>query len=63
MESMNGGSLQSLLDAGHVFCEDDIAVVAYSVLRALELLHSKMITHSDIKVMFITLIITVEDLF
>jgi serine/threonine protein kinase len=50
MEYMNGGSLQTLLDQGRTFDEDDIAAVAYSVLRALHLLHSRMIIHRDIKV-------------
>ena len=51
---MAGGSLQKLIDQNrqepyHV-SENDVAIVAYSVLQGLKDLHSMNIIHRDIKV-------------
>lgn len=50
LEHMDGGSLQKLIDAGVKLSEDNLAVVAYSVLQALIELQSRRIIHRDIKV-------------
>lgn len=50
MEYMGGGSLQHLIDVKYHVEEASVAVVAYSVLRALEELHSRNIIHRDVKV-------------
>lgn len=50
MEYMGGGSIQSLIDSKYAVTETEVAVVAYSVLRALEELHSRNIIHRDVKV-------------
>ena len=51
MQYMGGGSLQNLIDAKYPVEETAVAVVAYSVLRALEELHSRNIIHRDVKVL------------
>lgn len=50
MEYMGGGSIQHLIDAKYQAGEKEVAIVAYSVLKALEELHSRNIIHRDIKV-------------
>lgn len=50
MQYMGGGSLQNLIDARYPVQETAVAIVAYSVLRALEELHSRNIIHRDVKV-------------
>lgn len=47
---MDGGSLQNIIDDGIALNDDDVAIVAYSVLKALEMLHSRNIIHRDVKV-------------
>jgi hypothetical protein len=49
LEFMNCGSIQSMLNDGLIFDEDDAAVLAFSVLSALTSLHDKDILHGDIK--------------
>jgi serine/threonine protein kinase len=49
LEYMNCGSIQSMLNDGLIFDEDDAAVLAFSVLTALTDLHSRNILHRDIK--------------
>lgn len=49
LEYMDGGSLQDLIDKKTRFSEHDLIVVIFSVLKALELLHSRNIIHRDIK--------------
>jgi serine/threonine protein kinase len=48
-EYMNCGSIQSMLNNGVIFDEDDAAVLAFSVLTALTDLHIRNIVHRDIK--------------
>jgi serine/threonine protein kinase len=50
LEYMDGGSLQKMIDAGMKLSEDNIAVIAYSVLQALIELRNRRIIHRDIKV-------------
>lgn len=49
LEHMGGGSLQDLIDGMRRPSEADVAVVAYSVLRALDELNTKKLLHRDIK--------------
>jgi serine/threonine protein kinase len=49
LEYMNAGSLQSLIDEHVMFSVDNAAVLAYSVLTALQTLHENGIVHRDIK--------------
>jgi serine/threonine protein kinase len=49
LEYMNCGSIQSMLNDGMIFDEDDAAVLAFSVLTALTDLHGRGILHRDIK--------------
>lgn len=49
LDYMNRGSLQGLVDKDIKLEEEDVAVVAYSVLQALQVLHSLKIIHRDIK--------------
>jgi serine/threonine protein kinase len=49
LEYMNCGSIQSMLNDGMIFDEDDAAVLAFSVLSALTDLHGRGILHRDIK--------------
>lgn len=49
LEYMGGGSLQTLIDTKKVPTEEQVAVVAYSMLRAVLELHSRNILHRDIK--------------
>jgi hypothetical protein len=49
LEYMNCGSIQSMLNDGIIFDEDDAAVLAFSVLTALTDFHSRNILHRDIK--------------
>jgi hypothetical protein len=49
LEYMNGGSIQKTLDSGNTYDEDCVAVLVYSVLKALVELHSRSILHRDIK--------------
>jgi predicted Ser/Thr protein kinase len=49
LEYMNCGSIQSMLNDGMIFNEDDAAVLAFSVLTALTDLHSRNMLHRDIK--------------
>ena len=49
LEYMGGGSLQRMIDLKYLGSERDVAVVAWSILHALQLLHSIGIIHRDIK--------------
>lgn len=49
LEYMDGGSLQSVIDNKVIPSEEDIAVIAYSVLCALRELHARKIIHRDVK--------------
>lgn len=49
LEYMSGGSLQNLIDKGIKLDENNLAIVAYSVLQALIELHKRNIIHRDIK--------------
>ena len=49
LEYMNCGSIQSMLNDGMIFDEDDAAVLAFSVMSALTDLHGRNILHRDIK--------------
>ena len=49
LEYMNSGTLQTLIDEGKTFSIDDVSVVAFSVLKALAVLHSRRIVHRDVK--------------
>jgi mitogen-activated protein kinase kinase len=49
LEYMNAGSVQQRIDEGVIFSVDDAAVLAYSVLTALQTLHENGIVHRDIK--------------
>ena len=46
---MNSGTLQTLIDEGKSFSIDDVIVIAFSVLKALAVLHSSRIVHRDVK--------------
>lgn len=50
MQYMRWGSLQEVFDAGYVFGEDEIIIVAYSLLKALVFLQGRGYVHGDIKV-------------
>lgn len=50
LEYLRGGSLQDLMDRGATFHDQELLVVAYSVLQALSVLHARNIVHRDIKV-------------
>lgn len=50
LEYMRWGSLQEALSNGRVLSEDEIAVVAYSVLHALSFMNHRNYIHRDIKV-------------
>jgi serine/threonine protein kinase len=49
LEFMNSGSIQSLINNGKKFCEDDAIVIAFAVLNALVDLHRVGMTHRNIK--------------
>lgn len=49
LEYMSEGSLQDIIDKGKIPSEQDIAIVAYSILKALLDLTKKNIMHRDIK--------------
>jgi serine/threonine protein kinase len=49
LEFMNSGSIQSLINNGKKFCEDDAIVIAFVVLNALVDLHGVGMTHRNIK--------------
>jgi hypothetical protein len=50
MEYMRWGSLQDIMAGGHRFTADELAVVAYSTLRALMYMTEHGYVHRDIKV-------------
>lgn len=52
LELMDGGSLQNIIDNKLKLNEHDLAIVAYSITRALSELHKRNIVHRDIKVIF-----------
>ena len=49
LEYMNAGNVQDAIDNNQIFSIDDTVVLAFSVLRALEVLHGCNITHRDLK--------------
>lgn len=49
LEYMGGGSLQRMIDLNYLGSEMDVAIIASSVLNALQMLHSIGIIHRDIK--------------
>jgi serine/threonine protein kinase len=49
LEYMGGGSLKQLIDTSYIVGEKEVAIVAYSVLHALQELHSKNVIHRDVK--------------
>jgi serine/threonine protein kinase len=49
LEFMNSGSIQSLINNGKKFCEDDAIVIAFAVLNALVDLQGLGMTHRNIK--------------
>lgn len=50
IEYMRWGSLQERLASGHVFSTDELALVAYCVLKALAFIAAHAYVHCDIKV-------------
>jgi len=50
MEYMHGESLKTLFGRGLEMTERNLAIIAYSVLRALKEVHSRNIIHRDVKV-------------
>ena len=53
IEYMAAGSLKAIVHRKMKVGEREVAVVAYSVLMALQELHSRNILHRDIKVCFL----------
>mmetsp|Transcript_12906 Transcript_12906/g.21613 ORF Transcript_12906/g.21613 Transcript_12906/m.21613 type:complete len:195 (+) Transcript_12906:207-791(+) len=53
MEYMSGGSLQDLMDNGKIFDQNEVLIIAYSVVKVLITLHQKGYVHGDIKVLAI----------
>ena len=48
-EHMNAGSIQNKINEKIIFSENDAAVLAYSVLRALKTLHEHGIVHHEVR--------------
>lgn len=49
MEYLHNGDLQSLLERGMCFAEDEQIIIAYKILDAMHYLHQRGISHRDIK--------------
>ena len=49
LEYMNAGSVQTKINDKVIFNIDDAAVLAYSVLMALQILHERGIVHRDVR--------------
>ena len=49
LEYMNAGNVQDAIDKNQIFNTDDTAVLVFSALSALEVLHGRNITHRDLK--------------
>ena len=54
LEYMDGLSLNKLVEVNVHINETDLAVIAYSVLKALAYLHARNLFHRDIKVIYDT---------
>jgi serine/threonine protein kinase len=48
-EYLYAGSMQEKIDGGEILNVDDAAVLAYSVLRALKVLHESRIVHHEVR--------------